>query len=166
MKNSAVVNDKRKISGNRVIAKCELNLYVIDPYSSLNKTKMGYFVLNARGGCLYLSEHIHKRNLHNIFPDGEVTKIKRLVLSRELKPDIIIDDLNIMFLRLIKQTNREGIVFRFVDITEAQMDLIYTAQSELPTINSNEETSVHFDEVISLDRHNFHQDCKLELVCT
>lgn len=163
MNGAVMVKDKRKLSGDRVLAKCELTLNIVDPYSTYSRVKTGHFVMNVRGGCLYLTEKIQKRNLQHIFPDGHTAKFRQLALMRDDLPDIVLRDLNVEFLRLREQADRTGIVFRFVDTTESQMDLLYKAQTELPAISSDEEASVPFEEVITLNRKTFHSG-SLELV--
>ncbi len=59
---------------------------------------------------------------------------------------------------LAQIVDREGIVFRYVDLTEMQWDLLSNAQYTLPTIGASEEISVPFDDIISLDRHHFKID--------
>jgi hypothetical protein len=51
--------------------------------------------------------------------------------------------------------DREGIVFRFVDLTERQVDILYKAQELMPEISGREESSVPFEEVMTLDRDHF-----------
>jgi len=165
LKTVAVLNDKRKFSGQRVLAECEVLLCVIDPFSNMSNLKLGHLVMNMRGGCFYFSEHFHDRNLQNIFPNGDAATLKTLVLSSTDSPDIIINDLKIKFLRLSHQANREGIIFRFVDLNEEQMDLLFKAQKKLPVISASEEASVPFKEVMTLNRHHFHSsDLELESI--
>ena len=61
----------------------------------------------------------------------------------------------LFFLRLIKKASHKGIVFRFVDITDKQLDILDYLSFNLPTIGPSEEASVPFEEIISRDRpHN------------
>ncbi|MEH6616424.1 MAG: hypothetical protein V7699_01150 [Porticoccus sp.] len=156
MNSSDNAEDKRKFSGNRVLAECEVVLPRTDPFSHYDNVKKGYMVLNIRGGCLYLSEHFTEDNIVKIFPNGESTVFEKITLTAGNKPKIIIENIKASLIRLRQEENREGIVFRFVDISEEHLDILDNLQYKLPAIGSNEETSVPFDEVIVLDRdHNF-----------
>lgn len=142
--------DRRKLSGSRVVAKCEVVLPVSNPFSYyIDNVKKGYIVLNIRGGSLYLAESFTKEKL---FPDGETTEFKKLTLQPRDKPEIVIENIKITFIRLRKGKNRDGIVFRFTDISEEHLDSLETLRFKLPTIESDEESSVPFEEVIDLDR--------------
>lgn len=157
------IKDKRKISGDRVLAECEVLLPNSDPFSHYNNLKAGHIVLNTRGGSLYLAEHFNERNIEKIFPNGETTVFNTLKLSANSQPDIILAGLKVKFLRLRKEPHREAIVFRFIDLTEEQLDLLSIAQYQLPAIGDNEESSVPFEEVFCLNRHHGIED-KFQLV--
>lgn len=155
MKCAAVSSDKRKFSGQRVLARCKITLPIFDPFSNASNLKAGYLVFNMRGGCLYLGEHIHSKNIKKIFPDDYTVALKELHLSSNHTADIAVQNLTIKFLRLKELDDREGIVFRFVDLTEQQVDILYKAQELLPAITGREESCVPFEEVMTLDRGHF-----------
>lgn len=149
-------SDKRKFSGNRVIGRCEVIIKKDDPFATWNNVKTGHMVLNIRGGCLYLGEYFDEQNIVKFFPDNGSGKFIKLTLSADNRPDVVLENIKVAFLRLRKEANREGIVFRFVDITDTQLDILDNLRFNLPTIGPSEEASVPFDEIISLDRsHNF-----------
>jgi len=152
------IGNKRKISGDRVIAECEVLLPNSDPFSHYNNLKTGHIVLNIRGGCLYLAEHFNNRNIVKVFPNGQTSVFTKLIVSVVDQPNIIINNLKVMFIRLRKEACREGIVFRFVDITEEQLNLLSEAQHQLPAIGANEEASVPFDELLTLNRSHYYED--------
>ncbi len=154
MKYARKIKDKRLFGGDRVIAKCKIMLPITDPFAHYNNIKTGYVVLNMRGGCLYIGESIDECNISKIFPDGENAVFQKMGLSAKNQSDILICNLKVAFIRLRKEINREGIVFKYTDLTEMQMDLLYTAQYTLPAIGASEESSVPFDDIISLDRRN------------
>ena len=156
--------DKRKFSGNRVIAECTVVLPVVNPFAHQSNVKQGHLVLNIRGGCLYLPERFDDEGIDRIFPDGRATVFKTLTLLPKDKPEIVITDIKVSFVRLRKDQNREGIVFRFVDISEEHLDILDSLRYKLPAIGSNEESSVPFSEIIALDRsQNFEMTLELEL---
>ena len=90
------------------------------------------------------------------FPDNGSGIFIKLTLSADNRPDVVMENIKVVFLRLRKKANREGIVFRFVDITDKQLDILDNLRFNLPAIGTSEEASVPFDKIISLDRsHNF-----------
>ena len=148
--------DKRKFSGARVLGECEVVLPVADPFAHYDNVKKGYMVLNVRGGCLYVPEHFNEENIDKIFPDGKSGEFKKLTLWGKSKEELVIENIKIAFLRLRKEKNREGVVFRFVNISEKQLDFLDGLKFKLPAIGGNEEASVPFEEIITLDRgHDF-----------
>ena len=146
--------DKRKLSGDRVLAECEIVLKNDNPFSSYSPVKKGYIVLNVRGGSLYLPEHFTEENIEKLFPDGKTAEFTKLSLYANNKPEIIIEDLKVIFVRLIQNQNREGVVFSFTEISEGQLDILESLSSKLPAIGPSEEESVPFEEIISLDRNS------------
>jgi hypothetical protein len=150
------VSDQRKFSGNRVLAECEMIVKKMDPFSVYDNVKKGHIVLNIRGGCLYLSEYFSEQNIGKIFSDGETAMIEKLTLSINDEPRMIIENIKISFVRLRKEENREGIVFRFNDLSDQHLDMLEKLKGTLPAIGSDEEASVPFEEIITLDRgHDF-----------
>lgn len=144
--------NKRKLSGERVLAECEVVVKNVDPFSSYNYVKKGHMVLNARGGSLYLLERFTEQNIQKLFPDGKTTEFTKLTLFANNEPEIIIEKLKASFIRIIKDKNREGIVFSFIEITEKQLDILESLGSKLPIIGADEEASVPFNETITLSR--------------
>ncbi|WP_275096896.1 hypothetical protein [Sedimenticola hydrogenitrophicus] len=152
MKSAATSSDKRKFSGQRVLARCEITLPIFDPFSNASNLMAGYLVFNMRGGCLYLGEHTHSKKFKKIFPEDYTVTLKELILSSNHTADIAVQNLTLKFLRLKGLDDREGIVFRFVDLIERQVDILFKAQERMPAITSREESSVPFEEVMTLDR--------------
>jgi hypothetical protein len=145
--------ERRKLSGNRVLAECQIVLPVSKTFDYISdNVKIGYVVLNSRGGCFYLQEHFTEKSLVKFFPDRHMTILKKLTLFPKDKPKIIFNNIKVAFLRLKKEENREGIVFQFADITEEHLDILETLRFKLPLIGSNEQTSVPLNEIISQDR--------------
>ena len=148
--------DKRKFSGNRMIGRCVVEIKKDDPFAVWNNIKTGHMVLNIRGGCLYLGEYFDENNIQKLFPDNGNGTFLKLTLSSDKKIDVVLENLKVSFLRLRREENREGIVVRFVDISEEQLKILDDLRFNLPAIGPSEEASVPFEEIISLDRsHNF-----------
>ena len=145
------LSDQRKFSGDRVVARCEVVFERNDPFSIWDNVKTGHIVLNIRGGCLYLGHYIDEQTVEKIFPDNGSGKFIKLTLSADNRPDVVLENLKVSYQRLRLEANREGIVFRFVDITEKQLDLLGSLGERLPKIGNREVASVPFEELIKLD---------------
>mgnify|MGYP000081773137 CR=1 FL=1 len=164
MNSSYVFQDKRTICGNRVLGKCNFIFDVLDPYSSFNSIKSGYVVMNMQGGSAYLGEHFHEDNLSSLFPDGKMAVISQLSLFIEKDTPLVLLNVKIRFIRLNAHKDREGIVFKFYDLNEEQMDQLAEAHQLLPAISDCEELSVPFEEVMTLNRDHHRSADSLRLV--
>ncbi len=141
------VSNKRKLSGKRVIARCQATFKRDDPFSTWNNVKTGHVVLNTRGGCFYLAQQIDGLTLANLFPDGMGALIK-LTLSSDHTPEVVLENVTVEFKRVRASGQRQGIVFSFADITEEQLDILFGLHATLPEIGPSEEDSVMFDELM------------------
>lgn len=144
-------SDQRKFSGDRVVARCEVVMESNDPFSLWDNVKTGHMVLNVRGGCLYLDAHVDELTVEKIFPYDGSGKFIKLTLSADNRPDVVLENLQVSYQRLRLEANREGIVFRFVDITEKQLDLLGSLGDRLPKIGNREVASVPFEKLFKLD---------------
>ena len=98
------------------------------------------------------------------FPDNGSGKFNKLTLSADNRVDVVLENIKIFFLRLRKKASRKGIVFRFIDITDKQLDILEYLSSNLPAIGPSEEASVPFDEIISLGRSHLDRSHNFELL--
>lgn len=129
--------NRRLVSGPRVLAKCEVLLPKVDPFDHTNRSvKLGFLVFNVRGGCLYFREHIFEQNVDRIFPNGSTTVFKRLSVICSDNSEFSIENIKVKYLRYRKHGKRGGIVFRFLDFTEQQLDCLEMLQKMLPEYNS------------------------------
>lgn len=149
-------SDKRKISGKRVLARCEVVVKSEDPFATWGNVKTGHVVLNIRGGCLYLGEYFDDHAVEKLFPNNGFGSFIKMTLSADKDaPDIVLENVRVCFQRLKKEAHRDGVVFNFVDITEEQLDILFGLKSTLPEIGPDEETSVPFEELFSMDRSHY-----------
>jgi len=140
--------DKRKFSGNRVIARCEITLKNLDPFAFHEATRSGHMVLNIRGGCLYLNEGATEKVLEKMFPDSKNTVFKEIRLFSGLNDVIIIKNIKAAFLRIRRGKKRAGIVVRFVDISEEHLDELSSLINRLPLIEGDEEAALPSENAI------------------
>ena len=125
--------NRRLVGGQRVSAKCKVLLTSVDPFDHFNRSvKSGSIVFNVRGGCLYFSEHIFEQNINRIFPNGSTAIFKRLTLVCSDNSEFTIENIKAKYIRYKKEENRAGVVFRFLDFSEKQLDSLELLQKLLP----------------------------------
>lgn len=145
------VSDKRQLSGQRVIAPCEVIADTANPYA-WNPVRYGYMVLNVRGGCLYLGEVFDDKDIETMFPRDGRGIFTSITLCAENAPEVLLENMHVAFKRINKHADRDGIVFTFLDVSEAQLDTLLRAIDTLPRIGRKEEASVPLEKVISLNK--------------
>lgn len=131
--------NRRLVGGHRVSARCEVLLPKADPFDHNNRSvKLGSIVFNVRGGCLYFLEHIFEQNVNRIFPNGSTTVLKRLSIFCQDNSEFVIENIKVKYLRYSSEGNRSGIVFRFLDFSEEQLDSLEMLQKLLPEISTQD----------------------------
>lgn len=124
--------NKRKISGDRLYARCELELRSDDLFLSGNQpVKVGNLVFNMRGGCVYLDEAIDDTVIDTVFSRKRTTTLKSLTLFPENGDKIVIMDIKIKFLRARREMMREGMVFRFLNFSDEAFEQLERVKSAL-----------------------------------
>lgn len=94
--------------------------------------------LNVRGGIFYLNDVITKNNLEKMFPDGNAAVFKELKLISDSGKKIIIKKIKVMFVKKKEGADRQGLVFRFVDLSEEHLDLLLKLGDVLPALGAQE----------------------------
>jgi hypothetical protein len=145
------LSNKRKFSGDRVIARCEIIVKTDDPFSTWNDVKTGHVVLNIRGGCLYVGEYFDEENIVKLFPKDGIGTLKKLTLRADQGPDVVLENIEIAFVRLVKEAHREGVAFRFANVKEEHLNVLSSLTSHLPAIGDIEEDAVPFEVTLSLE---------------
>ncbi len=125
--------NRRSVGGQRVTAKCKVLLTSVDPFDHFNRSvKSGSVVFNVRGGCLYFYEHIFEQNINRIFPNGSSAIFKKLSLTCGDNSEFTIENIKVKYIRYKNEKSRAGVVFRFLDFSEEQLDSLEMLQNILP----------------------------------
>lgn len=98
--------------------------------------------LNIRGGIFYLNQVITKNNFEKMFPDGDTAMFKELRLFSDMGKKILIKNIKVKFLKKKEGGDRQGLVFRFVDISEEHLDILLRLNEVLPAVGRQEEMSI------------------------
>lgn len=98
--------------------------------------------LNVRGGIFYLNEVITKNNFEKMFPDGVTAVFKELKLISDTGKKVLIKNIKVMFIKKKEGGDRQGLVFRFLDISEEHLDILFTLSDVLPVLGTQEHMSI------------------------
>jgi len=140
-------SNRRQISGHRVIVNCSLELPKIDPFSPMKADRDGFIILNVRGCSLYLGQQFSDISIKTVFPDNKPRLIKRLTLNPTDGNPITIGNIHARFLHFNDVKPLPGMVLRFVDVSEDQMQLLNDIQDILPRFIGAEEDVVPWQEL-------------------
>jgi hypothetical protein len=136
------INDRRKFGGTRVAARCEVILESQDIFSCYENNRAGYMSLNVRGGIFYLNDVITNNNFEKMFPDGNTAVFKELKLISDSGKKVLIKNIKVMFIKKKEGADRQGIVFRFVDLSEEHLDILLKLSDVLPVLGPQEAMSI------------------------
>jgi len=134
--------DKRLISGGRVICQCSLILPKDNPFANYKAQRSGYIVLNVRGANLYLGIQFTPENVAQAFPPDEYALIKKLTLFDDEGHEVVVGDINVRFLKFTDGSKVTGMVLRFVNTSEEQLDLLNSLVDIFPLVEGPEEDAI------------------------
>lgn len=138
--------DYRKLSGDRVVAECEIYRDT-DRAAEIEKSHLTkHLVFNLRGGCVYIRQFINQQYLNTLFPSGDRGVFPTITLFPEASDPIRLQNLNVGYLGLKQGKDALGIVFRFIDLTPKHLDQLTEAQSLFPALTKREK-SIRFAEL-------------------
>jgi len=129
------------------MSNCSLELPKIDPFSAIKADRDGFIILNVRGCSLYLGQQFTVASIKTIFPDDKPRLLKRLTLMPADGNPIVIGNIHARFLQFNDVKPLPGMVLRFVDVTEDQMQLLNDIQDILPSFKDAEEDAVPWEEL-------------------
>ncbi len=116
--------NRRKVSGERVACRCEFTLPSTDPFIHCKVQTKGLMILNVRGCCVYPEEVLSLEDTKKTFPEARLLTLKKIVLTGEDDQEFVLENLSIRRVRLVTDEHGDGIILRFVNLTEEQLDLL------------------------------------------
>ena len=139
---SAQARDRRQVSGVRVLCRCSLVLPKLDPFSAFRARCEGFFVLNVRGGSLYLAHPFTEESASRAFPPESALPVKEFTLYPPQGEPIRIGTLRVRYLKLSTGERLTGLVLRFVGLDESQLDALNGLPARCPTVVGDEESII------------------------
>lgn len=129
--------DFRKIGGNRVTTAFNMVVANPDPFNTFSDRFSGTIVFNVRGGCLFIDNAGPLKAYTRIFGDGPVATLDLLELKIPNQDPAVIKKVKIKNARQKEVGGQEGIVFRFLQTDEKQLDLLNELVADLPNAESD-----------------------------
>ncbi|MFT4726896.1 MAG: hypothetical protein ACI9UN_001391 [Granulosicoccus sp.] len=134
--------DKRAISGDRVVCACSMQLPKLDPFKPLNIHRKGYLIFNMRGGAFYISQQFTDHTVKQMFKAGKASLIKDIILYPGRVLEIVLGDIKARFLYFTDTQPLPGMVLRFSDLSEEQLNKLNLLTDELPKIGASEKSFI------------------------
>jgi len=140
-------SNRRLISGQRVVCSCTLELPKTDPFSNYKAVRTGVLVLNVRGGSLYLADQFTETSILKVFPPDQSSIIKNIKLFSENVSPVELGNVSVRYLKMNKRTKMVGVILKFVNLSEKQIDILNSLGEKFPIAGSDEEASVPIEAV-------------------
>lgn len=135
-------SNRRNVSGHRVIARCKMELPKKDMFSNYKNIKESLIVFNARGGCFYLLQQLNKNSIEEIFPsDKPIVLPKLTIFSKQIK-EVNLVNVSLKYEQLRHDIHEKGIIFRFLRLSDDQLDALNKINGVLPKIAGEEGKTV------------------------
>lgn len=139
--------NRRLVSGQRVVCSCTLELPKTNPFSAYKAVREGVIVLNVRGGSLYLADQFTDTSIVKVFPPDHSSTIKNIKLYAATGPVVDLGNVEVRYLKLNRRTRMTGIVVKFVNLSDAQMDKLNALGELFPEAGADEEASIPLESV-------------------
>ncbi|MEM7256869.1 MAG: hypothetical protein AAF404_05720 [Pseudomonadota bacterium] len=137
-----IKRDQRTIGGPRVASSFKLAVKNPDPFSVHKDSFAGIIVFNVRGGCLFIENAELSQAQKRIFSEGPVALLSSLDLETADGQRCSLRKIKIKLSREKDLEDLHGIVFKFVQTSEDQMELLNVLTEKLPHIDSDNEILV------------------------
>lgn len=99
-------------------------------------------VFNTRGGSFYMPQQFTDVSITKLFKPNEASKLKKLTFQPEGGEQVVLGDIQARFLKFTNSFVHSGMVLRFVNPTEKQLDLLNTLVDSLPAIGDDEDGAI------------------------
>lgn len=128
----------RQLSGERVAAHCEFYTPSFNKILPERANAPHPIVFNLRGGCIYIQQYIDAQHLDALFPNNRVGRVSFLALFDDEGNHFSLSDVKVQLVRLQPSRDGIGLVFRFVNLTQHQLDQLQKAHRAFPEMRCDE----------------------------
>lgn len=130
--------NRRLVSGKRVLCRCALSFPKTDIFNQMPIRRNGLIVLNTRGGALYMNSQFNEQSIGKIFKPGQSGNLSSFILVAKDNTQHELGTISARFLRFTNGNSARGMVLRFVNLTEEQIDLLNMMVGSQPDVPENE----------------------------
>ena len=103
--------------------------------------------MNVRGGSLYLADQFTETSIVKVFPPGQSSVIKNIKLYPKDGPVVDLGDIAARYLKLCKRSKMVGVVVKFVNLSDSQIDILNDLGSKFPIAGVDEGASIPLEDV-------------------
>lgn len=125
-----------------MLCRCSLDLPKVDPFNAVKVHRTGYVVFNTRGCSLYVTPQFTEKSVGKLFHGDKPGTIKNFMLFPEAADVIKLGNVNARFLHFTKGARLKGMVLRFVNLSEIQLDTINQLSTTLPMATGDTEENL------------------------
>ncbi len=134
--------NRRLVSGKRVICYSSMILPKVNQFSSVKALRDGPLVFNVRGCSLYCLPQYNPNTIREVFKSDEPGVIKEFRLFPPGSKPINLQNVTARFVRFTNTQKHVGMVLRFVNLNETQLDTLFALTDSLPEVSTNEEQQI------------------------
>ncbi len=140
--NLAENKNRRLVSGKRVICYSSMILPKINQFSSVKPLRDGPLVFNVRGCAFYCLPQYNQNTIRDVFNSDKPGVIKEFRLFPQGSQPIDLKNITARFVRFTNSQKHVGMVLRFVNLNETQLDTLFSLTESLPEVSSDEEQQI------------------------
>ncbi|OED34127.1 hypothetical protein AB833_32565 [Chromatiales bacterium (ex Bugula neritina AB1)] len=114
----------------------------MDSFSFVEVNKKGLLAFNVRGGSFYCKFQFTESTVEQVLLPDKASPINNLKLAPIGEPEIVVGAIHARFLRFIGSGEERGMVMRFVNLSEEQIDLMNLLTTKLLKVDADEASQV------------------------
>lgn len=134
--------NRRLVSGKRVICYSSMILPKVNHFSSVKPLRDGPLVFNVRGCAFYCLPQYNQKTINDVFKSDQPGVIKDFRLFPQGGQPINLENVSARFVRFTNSQKHVGMVLRFVNLNEIQLDTLFSLTESLPEVSSDEEQQI------------------------
>lgn len=127
------------MGGNRVIAQFLIKPDKPNAFVEATDKFSGTLVFNSRGGCLFIKNGLNNNAKSRMFRTDDTIHIQGLQLSEDDKTIALLTDFNVTLLGEKSKGSDIGIIVKFTNFSESQIEEINLLLEKLPKVSSDSE---------------------------
>jgi len=140
-------SNKRVIGGERAMAQFTIQMPKVDTFSEFRAKYSGMIVFNVRGACFFIKSGSASSVKSKIFPGGDSATIESFKLKDRGNTLCHFKNVRVKLLKEKDHGAACGVAVKFLQLTDAQMEQLNAARTDLPTAGSDSVILAALDKV-------------------